>query len=68
MEQHHHTGKTLDVVGIQKGSSGRSCEDHPVCGSVIDLDHVLRLRSIEILNGMAANITDMYTAISKVAG
>lgn len=51
---HHPSGIQLDVVGTEDGSRGRSCEEHSVCGSVLALDVVVRLRHVQILNGMLA--------------
>ena len=37
----------LKLLASRKGS----CEQHTVCGTVVTLDTVLRLRKVEILNG-----------------
>ena len=47
----HPSGVSVDIVGIEEGNRGRSCEEHLVCGSVIELDVVLQLRSVQIING-----------------
>jgi hypothetical protein len=49
---HHPSGIQLDVVGTEEGNRGRSCEEHDVCGDVLELDVVVRLRDVQILNGM----------------
>jgi hypothetical protein len=47
---HHPTGITLEIVGIESGTNGRSCYQHDVCGSVIEEDVVVRLRKIQTRN------------------
>jgi hypothetical protein len=47
---HHPTGLTVEVVGIEASSNGRSCHMHDVCGSVIEEDTVLRIRKVQIVN------------------
>ena len=49
--KHHPTGVEVEVVGIESGDRGRSCEEHEVCGSVIEPDTVVRFRSVTIING-----------------
>ena len=39
----------IEIVGIEEGSRGRSCEEHAVCGSVVDEDVVVRLRKVQLL-------------------
>ena len=46
----HPKGITIEIVGIAEGGRGRSCEEHDVCGAVLGLDSVVRLRSIQIVN------------------
>lgn len=46
----HPSGVTIEIVGIERGERGRSCEDHAVCGSaVLQEDTVVRIRKCEIL-------------------
>jgi len=45
----HPSGITLDIVGINASDQGRSCEIHKCCGAVLEVDMVIRLRSIQIL-------------------
>jgi len=42
----HHC---LEILGIEKGDRGRSCEEHDVCGEVVEEDTLLRLRMEQIL-------------------
>ena len=49
---YHPSGIQVDIVGIEQGNRGRSCEEHNVCGKVLDLDVVVRLRSVQIINGL----------------
>ena len=46
----HPTGVTVDIYGLRESNSGRSCEAHDICGSVVGVDTVLRLRRVQILN------------------
>ena len=45
----HPSGITLDIVGINASDQGRSCEIHKFCGVVLEVDIVIRLRTIQIL-------------------
>jgi hypothetical protein len=47
----HPSGITVEIVGIEASSNGRSCEEHNVCGSVLTEDVVVRLRKVQIVNG-----------------
>jgi hypothetical protein len=47
---HHPTGLTVEVVGIETSTNGRSCHMHDVCGSLIEEDTVLRIRKVQIVN------------------
>jgi hypothetical protein len=47
---HHPTGITVEIVGIEANSNGRSCCQHDVCGTLVAEDVVLRLRKVQILN------------------
>ncbi len=50
MPVHHPTGLTVEIVGIEASNNGRSCDQHAVCGSVLDDDVVVRLGKVQILN------------------
>ena len=39
----------MDIVGIGIGDRGRSCEEHTVCGSVLQPDVLVRLLKEEIM-------------------
>ena len=45
----HPSGVTVEIVGIERGDRGRSCEEHDVCGTVVEEDTLLRLRKKQIL-------------------
>jgi len=45
----HPTGVCVEIVGTLMGDRGRSCEEHAVCGSVLEPDMVVRLRKVQIL-------------------
>jgi hypothetical protein len=48
-EPTHPSGITVEIVGIERGDRGRSCEEHDVCGTVVTEDTLLRLRKEQIL-------------------
>ena len=50
MSIHHPAGITVEIVGIEASGHGRSCDQHDVCGSVLDDDVVVRLRKVQIIN------------------
>ena len=37
----------IEIVGTLMGDRGRSCEEHAVCGSVLEEDMVVRLRKVQ---------------------
>jgi len=43
-EATHPPGIIVEIVGIEKGDRGRSCEKHDLCGEVVEEDTLLRLR------------------------
>jgi hypothetical protein len=45
---HHPPGESVDIVGLEQGNRGRSCEEHDVCGSIVKLDTVIRLRTVQV--------------------
>jgi hypothetical protein len=57
MSIYHPTGLTVEIVGIESSTNGRSCEQHDVCGSILDDDVVVRLRKIQILNSLGREET-----------
>jgi len=48
-EATHPPGIIIEIVGIEKGNRGHSCEEHDVCGEVGEEDTLLRLRREQIL-------------------
>jgi hypothetical protein len=46
---HHPSGVTVDIVGIARGDRGRSCEEHKICGAVLQEDSVVRIRHEQII-------------------
>ena len=40
---HHPTGETVEILGLNQATNGRSCPDHENCGSVVKPDVVVRL-------------------------
>ena len=45
----HPSGILFDIVGTHSGNRGLSCEEHEVCGRVLELDSVVRIRRVEII-------------------
>jgi hypothetical protein len=45
----HPPGICVEIVGTLMGDRGRSCEEHAVCGSVLEEDMVVRLRKVQDL-------------------
>jgi hypothetical protein len=52
MSIYHPSGITVEIVGIEANSNGRSCYQHDVCGALVEEDVVLRLRKVQILNSL----------------
>jgi hypothetical protein len=48
-EATHPTGIVVKIVGIEKGDRGCSCEEHNVCGVVVEEENLLHLRREHIL-------------------
>ena len=44
----HPQGITVTIVGTKHASNGRTCEEHDVCGNVLELDMVVRLRRVQV--------------------
>ena len=45
----HPPGIVVQIVGTMMDTNGRSCEEHAVCGSVLEEDMVVRLRRVQVL-------------------
>lgn len=46
----HPSGITVQIVGTEASSNGRSCEDHDICGSILADDFVVRLQKVQIVS------------------
>ena len=47
---HHPAGVTpVEIVGIARGDRGRSCEEHDVCGAVLQEDCAVWIRHVQII-------------------
>ena len=53
----HPSGITVEIVGIESSTNGRSCEEHDICGSILTEDIVVRLRKVQIVNGKGVEET-----------
>jgi hypothetical protein len=61
MEKIPISGLVVDIVGTEAGNRGRSCEEHDVCGSVLELDCVVRFRALQIVvEGMEQTALAVY--------
>jgi hypothetical protein len=54
---YHPSGITIEIVGTEVSSNGRTCGAHDVCGSVLCDDAVVRLRMVQILTTEGAEET-----------
>lgn len=48
MPPFHPCGITVEIVGTARGDRGRSCEEHDVCGAVLQEDSIVRIRHVQI--------------------
>ena len=46
---HHPWGRTVEIFGIDSPTNGRSCEEHRICGRVLQEDSVVRFRKVQVL-------------------
>jgi hypothetical protein len=45
----HPPGIVVEIVGTEMGDQGCSCEEHTVCGSVLEEDVVVCLQKVQVL-------------------
>ena len=45
----HPLGQTIEIFGIDSPTNGRSCEEHRICGHVLQEDVVVRFRKVQVL-------------------
>jgi hypothetical protein len=58
---YHPTGITVEIVGTECNSNGRSCDEHDVCGSLLAEDVVVRFRKVQIIvNGNEESALAVY--------
>ena len=46
---YHPRGDTVEIVGVNSPTNGRSCEEHPICGEVVIEDVLLHVRKVQVL-------------------
>ena len=46
---HHPWGQTVKILGIQSPRNGCSCEEHPICGCVLQEDSIVCFRKVQVL-------------------
>jgi hypothetical protein len=49
------SGALVMICGIASPSLGCNCEHHPICGSQVHLDMLLRIKSIVVKAGKSKN-------------
>ena len=45
----HPWGQTIEIFGIDSPTNGRMCEEHPICGHVLQEDVVVRFRKVQVV-------------------
>ena len=61
MASFHPTGVTLEIVGLESNTQGRSCDMHATCGCLVKEDVVLRLRKVQVVvEGMEESAIAAY--------
>ena len=45
----HPWGRMIEIFGIESPTNRRSCEEHAICGSVLQDDVVVQLRKVQVL-------------------
>ena len=45
----HPWGQTVKIFGINSPTNGRTCEEHPICGHVLQEDVVVRFRKVQVV-------------------
>ena len=60
-------GRVVDIVGIGIGDRGRSCEEHRICGRVLEPDVIVRLMKEEIMvEGRIEKVVCVYWVTDSV--
>ena len=61
MASFHPTAVTLEIVGLESNTQGRSCDMHATCGCLVKEDVVLRLRKVQVVvEGMEESAIAAY--------
>ena len=45
----HPSGITVEIVGTESSTTGRSCDEHDVCGSVLTEDVVVCFHKVQVI-------------------
>ena len=45
----HPLGQIVEIFGIDSPTNGRSCEEHRICGRVLQEDVVVRFSKVQVL-------------------
>ena len=57
----HPIGETVETVGINSNTNGRSCEEHHTCGCVLEEDTLIQLRKCQVyINGYEQSAVGVY--------
>ena len=64
----HPTGETVDIVGINCGDNGHSCEEFPVCGDALKHDSLVHLHQSEqmMIEGVEQAVMSVFWAMDGV--
>ena len=45
----HPLGQTVEIFGIDSPTNGRTCEEHGICGHVLQEDVVVMFRKVQVV-------------------
>ena len=45
----HPWGQTVEIFGINSPTNGHKCEEHPICGHVLQEDVIVRFRKVQVV-------------------
>ena len=63
----HPTGETVDIVGINCGDNGCSCEEFPVCGDALKHDSLVHIRSeLMMIEGVEQAVMSIFWVMDGV--
>ncbi len=60
MDEYDAIGTCVEIHGIQAGNLGRSCECHDVCGSMLHMDALIRIRWTVVQDGTLSSMLQIH--------